>query len=175
MSPGRRRRWIVVAGGALAAAAGAGWSWWRASQEQAAAVDADALWAMRFARPQGGELIMSDYRGRALLLNFWATWCPPCIKEFPTLDQFSRSHGGQVQVIGLAIDSPAPVLEFLARQPVDFAIGLAAMSGTDLSRRLGNPSGVLPYTVLLNAKGQVVQRKLGETGRAELESWVQQL
>ena len=110
-----------------------------------------------------------------MLINFWATWCPPCIKELPEFDRFSRSHDKQLRVVGLAIDSLAPVQEFLKKQPVGFDIGLAGFSGTDLARSLGNSAGALPFTVLLDAKGVVVQRKLGETQYAELESWARQL
>jgi thiol-disulfide isomerase/thioredoxin len=173
MSTGPGRRWVLAGVGALAAAGGVGWSWWRSPPRSEA--DVEALWGQRFARPQGGELIMAEHRGRALLLNFWATWCPPCINELPELDRFARTQGERLQVIGLAIDSLAPVQEFLARRPVGFAIGLAGMGGTDLARSLGNQSGVLPFTVLLNAKGSIVQRRIGETRYAELEAWAKQL
>ena len=93
----------------------------------------------------------------------------------PELDRFWRSHRQQLSVVGLAIDSPEPVKLFLQRLPVGFAIGLAGFPGTELARNLGNASGSLPFTVLLNASGQVVQRKLGETHYAELEDWARKL
>jgi thiol-disulfide isomerase/thioredoxin len=170
-----RRGWLVAAVATLAAGAGIGWSWWRLQPRAADAGAADALWSQRFARPQGGELVMADLRGKAVLLNFWATWCPPCVKEMPELDRFARAYGAQVQVVGLAVDTLAPVQQFLARQPVSFAIGLAGMAGTDLSRGLGNSAGVLPFTVLLDAKGAVLQRRIGESRFVELESWAKRL
>ena len=118
---------------------------------------------------------MAELRGQPLLINFWATWCPPCIKELPEFDRFASSHAGQLRVVGLAIDSLAPVQEFLKKQPVGFAIGLAGFAGTDLARSLGNSTGALPFTVLLDAKGAVAQRKLGETQLSELEAWARQL
>ena len=74
-------------------------------------------------------------------------------------------------MVGLAIDSPAPVQEFLKKQPLGFAIGLAGFAGTDLARSLGNSAGALPFTVLLDAQGKVLERKLGETRLADLEAW----
>ncbi len=165
-----RRRTLVLGGAGLAAAsAGIGWQLLR----QAAADDGtDALWSMRFPQPDGGELLMSKRRGRPLLLNFWATWCPPCVKEMPLLDRFQQRFGAQgMQVVGLAIDGPTPVREFLQRTPVGFAIGLAGFDGTELSRTLGNTQGSLPFTAFFDAKGRLVQRKLGETSEAELAGW----
>lgn len=173
------RRTLLAGVGVLAAAGGALWYGRQAKAPDAApAVDVAKpvdLWSLRFPRPEGGELVMAELRGQALLVNFWATWCPPCIKELPEFDRFASSHGKQLRVVGLAIDSLAPVQEFLKKQPVGFAIGLAGLAGTDLARSLGNKAGVLPFTALLDAQGTVVQRKLGETQYAELEAWAKQL
>ena len=133
------------------------------------------MWALRFERPGGGELVMAELRGRPLLVNFWATWCPPCVREMPALDRLAQAHAAKLRVVGLAIDGRAPVEAFLKRQPVRFDIGLAAAAGTDLSRTLGNHAGGLPFTVLLDAKGAVVQRKIGETRYEELVRWLESL
>jgi thiol-disulfide isomerase/thioredoxin len=173
------RRALLAGVGVLATAGGA--LWFGRQSEMASALPAAEgaepidLWSLRFARPEGGELILAELRGQPLLINFWATWCPPCIKELPEFDRFARSHDKQLKVIGLAIDSQAPVQEFLKKQPVDFAIGLAGFAGTDLARSLGNSAGALPFTVLLDAKGNVLERKLGETRLADLEAWARRL
>ena len=134
------------------------------------------MWALRFERPEGGELVMADLRGRPLVLNFWATWCPPCIKEMPELDRFHREFAPQGwQVVGLAIDGPTPVRDFLRRVPVGFAIGLAGLGGTDLVRRLGNAAGGLPFSVIFGRDGQVLHRKLGETSFDELAGWARNI
>jgi thiol-disulfide isomerase/thioredoxin len=168
-----RRAWMLGGAGAAAAAAGVGWQVWR---ERGAADEAGALWSMRFPQPDGGELVMAERRGRPLLLNFWATWCPPCVKEMPELDRFQREFAGAGwQVVGLAVDGPTPVREFLQRVPVRFAIGLAGFEGTDLSKRLGNAQGALPFTAVFDARGRIVQRKLGETNFDELSRWAKAL
>jgi thiol-disulfide isomerase/thioredoxin len=177
--PDRRRAAILVAVGGGALAAGLiGRLLHERRTAQAEAADAAALqahgglWTLSFPQPGGGELQMAALRGRPLVLNFWATWCPPCVKEFPELDRFQREFAGQGwQVVGLAIDGPTPVREFLQRVPVGFSIGLAGFGGTELGRALGNERGGLPFTVLFDARGNLRQRKLGETTFDELAGW----
>jgi thiol-disulfide isomerase/thioredoxin len=137
---------------------------------------ADDLWSLSFPKPDGGVLRMADLRGKPLVLNFWATWCPPCIKEMPDIDRFAKSFSSQGgQVVGLAVDNPKAVREFLARSPVGYAIGLAGFEGTELSRRLGNISGALPFTAVFDRKGRIAQRRLGETRTDELQAWTRGL
>lgn len=167
-----RRRLLIGGAGAAAAAVGAAAYFWRAGAP--AGSDDAALWQARFPQPDGQPLVMAELRGAPLVLNFWATWCPPCVKEMPELDRFARQFAAQgVRVVGLAIDNPGPVREFLTRTPVSYAIGLAGFEGTELSRRLGNHRGGLPFTAFFNRRGVLSQRKLGETHFAELAAWVQ--
>jgi thiol-disulfide isomerase/thioredoxin len=174
-SPGRRRA-LLAGAGVLAAAGGAFWYARKPTATPAAdGADHADLWSLRFPRPDGGELVMAELRGRPLLVNFWATWCPPCIRELPEIDRFARSHAALLRVVGLAVDNLKPVQEFLQKQPLSFDIGLAGFAGTELARSLGNSAGALPFTALLDARGAVVQRKLGETHYAELQAWAGQL
>ncbi len=165
----KRRAWLLGAVAVGAGAAGAGVALWRLR-----ASPADAIWAMRFPRPDAaGALTLDESRGGPLLLNFWATWCPPCVTELPLLDRFwkeEQAHGWRV--IGLAVDQAEPVRAFLRQRPVGFPIGLAGMDGVDLSRRLGNSSGALPFSVAFDASGHATQRKLGVLSGADLASWV---
>lgn len=168
------RRGALTAGVALAATAGgAGWAWWRGGRTGGALGESEkTFWAQRFDQPGGGELLMGPQRGRPLLLNFWATWCAPCIKEMPLLDAFHRQHQASGwQVVGLAVDGPTPVREFLLKLPVGFPIGLAGLTGVDLARSLGNESGGLPFTVVFDRQGSAVFRKLGAVNQEELSSW----
>ena len=131
-----------------------------------------ALWSLRFVKPDGGELVMAHLRGQPLLLNFWATWCPPCIKEMPDLDQFARQHAARGwRVVGLAVDNPQPVRQFLARNPVSYTIGLAGFEGSELARQLGNTQGALPFTVVFNRDGRKVQQKTGPADATDLQRW----
>jgi thiol-disulfide isomerase/thioredoxin len=168
---GPGRRGLLFGVGAVAAAAGIGGALW---QSRVPAEQADALrtlWTLRLERPEGGELVLADYRGRPLLINFWATWCPPCVRELPEIDQFAKSQSGRLQVVGLAIDNRDAVLAFLRKVPLGFPVGLAGLEGTELARGLGNAAGGLPFTVLLDAAGRLAQRKIGETRREELDRW----
>ncbi len=115
---------------------------------------------------------MAALRGRPLLLNFWATWCPPCVAELPLLDQFQRDQPANGwRVAGLAVDNLVPVTAFLAKRPVSFAVGLAGMDGIELARTLGNTGGALPFTVIFDRHGQLVQRKLGAIEPRDLKRW----
>jgi thiol-disulfide isomerase/thioredoxin len=166
-----RRTWLVAGVGVAAAGAGLGWALRQHSGGGASGVD-EALWSLRFPKPGGGELALADFRGRPLLINFWATWCPPCVRELPLLDRFAGAQpAGGWQVVGLAVDGPTPVREFLQRSPLGFPIGLAGLDGTTLSRQLGNDQGALPFSAAFDARGRLRERKLGEVDEALLKRW----
>lgn len=162
-------RRLLLAGGVAAAAAAGGLAAWRTLQPEPAP---DELWSLRLERPQGGLLEMSGLRGQPLLLNFWATWCAPCIREMPVLDRFAREYEPRGwRVVGVAADNAAPVRQFLERTPVTYATALAGFAGLDLSRKLGNLSGALPFSVVFDRLGRVVQRHMGELRYEQLRDW----
>ncbi len=168
-----RRRWLTgsIAGGA--ALAGAGMAWWHA--DAGASPDLTEMWAMHFERPGGGELDMATLRGKPLLINFWATWCAPCLRELPALDAFHRQFQAKGwQVLGLAVDAAIPVREFLTKVKVNYLIALAGLDGTDLIAQLGNLQGGLPFSVVIDSQGKLAQRRMGETNLAELTAWAKQ-
>ena len=167
------RRGLLYAGVAVAAAlAGAGFAWRKWSPGLAQPDAAAALWPLSFDTPTGAKLEMQALRGKPLLLNFWATWCPPCVEELPMLDAFYRENADKSwQVIGLAIDQPSAVRVFLERTPVSFPVGLAGLGGSELSKSLGNLAGGLPFTVVIGSAGQLLQRRMGRVSTAELAQW----
>ena len=188
---GQARRALLVTAGLGAALAG-GWLAWRRnslpatdtaaaeqvppSAEQAGSaplIEGDqltaAFWQQQFDTPQGAPLAWSALQGQPIVLNFWATWCPPCVKEMPELDRFHREFSAKGwKVVGLAVDGPTPVREFLTKVQVGFDIGLAGFGGTELAQTLGNTVGGLPFTVLIDAQGRVRHRIMGATDLARL-------
>lgn len=112
------------------------------------------------------------YAGRPLLINFWASWCGPCIEEMPELQRYASAQGnGGVQVVGIALDDKAAVEAFLRRVPVDYPILLDVAGPADSSVRLGNPKGVLPYSVLVSADGRLQKQRIGPFARGEIDGW----
>ncbi|MFC5571491.1 TlpA family protein disulfide reductase [Lysobacter yangpyeongensis] len=122
----------------------------------------------------GGAVTLPDaYAGRPVLVNVWASWCGPCVKEMPELDRFARSQAANgMQVVGIALDEPEAVRAFLRRVPVAYPVLVDAPGPGDAGVRLGNRKGVLPYSVLLDADGRVLKQKVGPFGEGEIEGWV---
>ncbi len=170
-----RRRWLFSGAAVAAAAAGAGLAWWRLQPHAVApgALDGPGdLWSRVFEQPDGGMLAMQSFRGKPLLVNFWATWCPPCVEELPLLDRFFRVNAPKgFQVAGIAIDQASAVRSFLARMPLGFPVALAGAEGLGLVKSLGNLAGGLPFSVVLGADGQLLHRKMGKVTEAELTQW----
>ncbi|MFM9880245.1 MAG: redoxin family protein [Burkholderiaceae bacterium] len=170
-----RRRWLTAGIAVAAGTAGLGTAWWqlqaRAQAPAKGAADGE-LWKLKFDAPSGPALDMTRFQGKPLLVNFWATWCPPCIEELPLIDAFYRENRSKGwQVIGLAADQPNAVRQFLAKKPLGFPIGIIGLKGIELSKSLGNLTGGLPYSVAFSADGNVAQRKIGKLSEADLARW----
>lgn len=172
-----RRRWLAAGVGVAAAVAGAGLAWQRLQPHAAPAALSEtetAFWASGFNAPAGDAVAMQSFRGKPLVLNFWATWCPPCVEELPLLNGFYREQKARGwQVVGLAIDQPTAVRQFLQRLPLDFPIALGGLGGTDMARSLGNLAGGLPFTVVFGADGNILHRKMGQVTADDLKAWAQ--
>jgi thiol-disulfide isomerase/thioredoxin len=134
----------------------------------------DAFWKSSFDTPEGTPLAMSSLKGKPLLVNFWATWCPPCIEELPLLDSFYQANKDKSwQLLGLAVDQPSAVRKWLQSRPLSFPVGMAGFGGTELSKSFGNLSGGLPFSVVFGASGQLLQRKTGKLSPEDLALWAQ--
>jgi thiol-disulfide isomerase/thioredoxin len=108
------------------------------------------------------------------LVNFWATWCPPCVEELPLLDSFHQQQKDKGwQMLGIAVDQPSAVRQWLQRSPLSFPVLLAGLQGTEMSKSLGNRMGGLPFSLLFSAKGDVLERKLGQMHATDLQAWAQ--
>jgi thiol-disulfide isomerase/thioredoxin len=120
------------------------------------------LYAQTMNDNKGTPQALSQWKGKALVVNFWAPWCAPCVQEMPELTELAREVGGKdIHVIGIGIDSPANIAQFADKFKISYPLYVAGMAGTDLSRKLGNDAGGLPYTVLIGADGQVRKTYLG--------------
>jgi thiol-disulfide isomerase/thioredoxin len=112
------------------------------------------------------------YAGRPVLVNLWASWCGPCVKEMPELNRFAGSQGPNgTQVVGIALDDGAAVEAFVQRIPVSYPVLIDTPGPRDAGIRLGNPKGVLPYSVLLDAEGRVLKQKIGPFREGEIDGW----
>jgi thiol-disulfide isomerase/thioredoxin len=184
----------MLYGGVAAAAglAGAGAAWWKFQPHAlpgavnavapAAGIDtavaagdaaaADSFWSLSFDTPDGKPLPMRSFHGKLLLVNFWATWCPPCIEELPLLDHFYQDNKDKNwQVVGLAVDQPSAVRTWLQTKPLNFPVGMVGLEGAELSKSLGNLAGSLPYSVVFGAAGQLLYRKVGKVRAEDLGLW----
>ncbi|MES2412541.1 MAG: TlpA disulfide reductase family protein [Pseudomonadota bacterium] len=173
-----RRNMLYGGAAAVAAVAGAGVAWWKIRPHDvvmpaASAGPADPFWNLSFDTPDGQPLAMNSFRGKPLLVNFWGTWCPPCIEELPLLDSFYKANTAKGwQVLGLAVDQPSAVRKWLQAKPLAFAVAMAGLDGTQLSKSMGNSSGSMPFTVVFDAAGQLRHRKTGKVTPEELNFWV---
>jgi thiol-disulfide isomerase/thioredoxin len=168
----QRRHALYAAAAAVAGLAGAGLAWWRYSPGPVDPALEGQLWELEFDTPAGPRLALQSLRGRPLLINFWATWCPPCIEELPLLESFYQENKSKGwQILGIAVDKLEPVRAFLKHRPLSFQIGMAGMEGLALSKNLGNLAGGLPFTVLIGRDGNVLGRKIGQLSAKELALW----
>jgi len=130
-----------------------------------------ALFSQSMNDASGASHMLGRWKGKALIVNFWAPWCAPCVQEMPELDALAvASAANNINVIGIGIDSPANIAEFATRLKISYPLYVASMSGTELARQFGNSAGGLPYTVLIGADGEVKKTYLGKIKFEELKA-----
>lgn len=121
---------------------------------------------------QGRTHRLADYRGHQVLLNFWASWCGPCLDELPALDRAQAKFGEKgTIVLGIAMDDPVRVRAFLAGHPVRYPILLGRMEPPSTSLLWGDSDEILPYSVLIDADGRVIATHRGPLDATLLDRW----
>jgi cytochrome c biogenesis protein CcmG, thiol:disulfide interchange protein DsbE len=120
----------------------------------------------------GKQVSLSDFRGKVVVLDFWATWCPPCKMEIPGFIELQKTYGAKgVEIVGVALDEPARVAEFAAKNGMNYTVVL----GTDeIALKYGGIDGI-PTTVLIDRNGKIVNRFEGYHSKDSFESEIKKL
>lgn len=168
------RTGFLVTTALIALVAGHGVSQWvfRSQDPEPGAVLAD------FSLPdlRGKTRWLSEWQGRTIVLNFWATWCAPCREEIPLFIEFQKRYeGGGLQIVGIAIDNQTAVAEYAKTMRINYPLLLAEEAGISIMSRYGNTRGGLPYTVIISHSGAIISRKLGSYKEKELETLLKPL
>lgn len=141
----------------------------QSGQAAGAQPSAANLLAMSLPDVAGQTQALSQWRGKPMVINFWATWCAPCVREMPELEALSKKYPG-VQLVGIGVDSVDNIRKFQEKVVVSYPLLVMGMSAIDTLRQLGNPSGGLPFTLVLNADGSISEKILGEIDPAKLDA-----
>ncbi|MCG1053674.1 TlpA family protein disulfide reductase [Mycetohabitans sp. B5] len=128
-----------------------------------------ALFASSLPDPAGQPQPLAQYRGKITVVNFWASWCAPCVKEMPALSGLQRRYADKgVRFVGIGVDSARNISQFLSKVTIGYPVYVAGFSGAHLARQFGNQAGGLPFTVVIDKAGHVRYLKLGEIDAARL-------
>jgi thiol-disulfide isomerase/thioredoxin len=113
---------------------------------------------------------LSVLKGKTLLVNFWATWCAPCVQEMPELSALQLdANAKNIQIIGIGIDSASNISDFSSRYKINYPLYVADNNSIELARKFGNQSGGLPFTVLIDPDGHIKKSYLGRLKMPELK------
>ena len=119
---------------------------------------------------------VSQWQGKILVINFWATWCPPCLEEIPEFIQLQQAYQAHnVQFVGIALDDQKAVADYLQRININYPMLIAGDEGEQLARQLGNMIQAVPFSVIVNQQGQIVHRQSGELSKQQFLKVVQPL
>jgi thiol-disulfide isomerase/thioredoxin len=119
---------------------------------------------------------LSQWQGKILIVNFWATWCPPCLTEIPEFISLQQQYADKnIQVIGIAIDNTQVVRKFDEKVKFNYPVLIAGDAGMDIAKSWGNVTNTVPFTVVINTEGEIIHRQLGEVTRDKLLELIQPL
>lgn len=171
-----RRQFLLGSGVAIiAATAGALIANWKTSLHKASNEAVSALFEREWFSPDQRPISTADWKNKVLIVNFWASWCPPCVEEMPTLDKIQGEFDPKkMLIVGIGIDSPSNIRQFIETTIISYPIVLGGLGGNEVNKMLGNPSGALPFTVAINAKGAITGRKLGKISEDELRKMIKE-
>ena len=128
------------------------------------------LWGAKVTNADGAPQSLAGFKGHPVVVNFWASWCGPCVEEMPSLSALHKEYEKKgIQFVGLGVDSNKNIKDFLQKVPVNYPVYVAGFGGADLARAFGNNAGGLPFTVVIDAKGVVRSTKLGQIKPDELK------
>ena len=170
--------WSVVAAlGMLAVAAGMQFgNRGVGSVEDVRSSDAAPLFGVALPDTAGREQSIGQWKGKVLVVNFWATWCVPCREEMPEFVKLQKEQGDRgLQFVGIAIDDVAKVKEFAAELQLNYPALIGGYGAIELSKSLGNRLGALPYTLIVDRTGRISHAQLGPIKPAELRAIISQL
>lgn len=137
--------------------------------DPAVARAAEKLMQASLSDPSGKSQSMSQWRGKILIVNFWATWCVPCREEIPALIKLQESNAYKgVQTVGIAIDNASKVREYAKEMQINYVLLMGDLETLATSKELGNHAGVLPFTAVLDRAGKVVYTHAGALTEAAL-------
>jgi thiol-disulfide isomerase/thioredoxin len=134
------------------------------------------LFAARLPDADGKAQAIAQWQGKILVINFWASWCPPCRDEMPAFSRLQTKHAANgVQFVGIAIDTQDNVVDFARNHPVSYPLLIADSEGIELARQLGNSRLALPYTIVIAPTGEVRLTRLGRVSEQELDALLPEL
>jgi thiol-disulfide isomerase/thioredoxin len=127
---------------------------------------------LEYSFPDTAEMLqpLGQWQGKLLVINFWATWCAPCLKEIPEFIKLQAQYQSRgLQFVGIAVDDKQAVLHYLQGININYPMLIAGDGGIGFARKMGNIINAVPYTVIVNPVGQIVYRQPGEISLDNLQ------
>ena len=165
-----RQNWLFAIVAVLALAVGIGLAKWLARPGPAQPGAAESLLSSPLKDLNNQIQVLDQYRGKVLVVNFWATWCPPCREEIPLFTETQTKFAANgVQFVGIALDNPQQVANFAHELGINYPVLIGGINESEALRNLGNPGGGLPYTLIYDRNGNLREKVLGVLDKARLE------